>query len=46
LILIAGVAYLAHLMHIPQAYIVALSIILLGIGLVTGVQSTRGKDPN
>ncbi len=46
LILIVGVAYLAHLMHIPQAYIVAIAIILLGIGVVTGVQSTRGKDPN
>ena len=46
LILIAGVAYLAHLMHIPQHYIVALTIILLGVGVVTGVQSTRNKDPN
>jgi uncharacterized membrane protein HdeD (DUF308 family) len=46
LILIAGVAYLAHLMHVPQHYIVAGGIILLGIGVVTGVQSTRQKDPN
>jgi hypothetical protein len=46
LILIVGIAYLAHLMHVPQAYIVAAAIILLGIGLVTGVQRTRGKDPN
>ena len=46
LILIIGLAYLAHLMHIPQAYIVALSVILLGMGIVTGVQKTRGKDPN
>lgn len=46
LILIAGVAYLAHLMHIPQAYIVAGAIILVGIGVVTGVQTTRQKDPN
>ena len=46
LILIAGLAYLAHLMHIPQHYIVALVIILAGIGIVTGVQSTRQRDPN
>jgi len=45
-ILIGGVAYLAHLMHIPQHYIVALVIILAGIGVVTGVQNTRQKDPN
>ena len=46
LILIAGVAYLAHLMHIPQTYIVATVVILVGIGILTGVQKTRGKDPN
>jgi len=46
LILIAGVAYLAHLMHIPQHYIVAIAVIMLGIGIVTGVQSTRRKDPS
>lgn len=46
LILIAGVAYLAHLLHIPQHYIVALVVILLGVGVVTGVQSTRRRDPN
>ena len=46
LILIVGLGYLAHLMHIPQAYIVAGVIILAGIGIVTGVQNTRQKDPN
>jgi hypothetical protein len=46
LILIAGVAYLAHLMHIPQHYIVAIAVIMLGIGMVTGVSTTRHKDPN
>ncbi len=45
-ILIAGLAYLAHLMHIPQHYIIALVIIMAGIGIVTGVQSTRQKDSN
>jgi hypothetical protein len=46
LILIAGVAYFAHLMHIPDRYIVAIGLIMLGIGVVTGVQTTRHKDPN
>jgi len=46
LILIAGVAYLAHLMHIPQRYIVAIAVILFGVGIVTGVQTTRHKDPS
>ena len=46
LILIAGLAYLAYLMHVPTHYIVALVIILAGIGVVTGVQSTRQRDPS
>jgi hypothetical protein len=46
LILIAGVSYLAHLMHVPQHYIVAIAVIMLGIGVVTGVQNTRQKDPS
>jgi hypothetical protein len=46
LVLIIGVAYLAHLMHVPQHYIIAIAIILFGIGIVTGVQTTRHKDPS
>jgi hypothetical protein len=44
-ILIAGVAYLAHLMHVPERYILAGAIILVGAGIVSGVQKTRLKDP-
>jgi hypothetical protein len=46
LILIVGVAYLAHLMHVPDRYVVAVAVILFGIGVVTGVQTTRHKDPS
>jgi energy-converting hydrogenase Eha subunit C len=46
LFVIAGVAYFAHIIHLPQSYIVATVIILLGIGILTGVKNTRGKDPN
>jgi hypothetical protein len=45
-ILIAGVAYLAHLVHIPEHYIIAIAVIMLGIGVVTGVSTTRQKDPS
>ncbi|RXH56763.1 hypothetical protein [Granulicella sibirica] len=44
LFIIIGLLYLAHLMHIPQTYIVAGGIILVGMGIVTAVQSTRQKD--
>ncbi len=46
LVVIGGVIYVAHLMHIPQAWIIGIAVILLGIGIVTGVQNTRSKDPN
>ena len=46
LILIAGVGYFARLMHIPDRYIVAIGLIMLGIDVVTGVQTTRHKDPS
>ena len=46
LILIAGLVYVAHLLHIPQRWVIAISIILLGAGIMGGVASTRQKDPS
>ena len=43
-ILIAGLVYLAHIMHIPQTYIGAGVIILIGMGILMGVQNTRQRD--
>ena len=45
-VVIIGVAYMAHLMHVPQHWIAAIVLVLFGIGIVTGVQSTRQRDPN
>jgi hypothetical protein len=44
LILIGGLAYGAHLLHVPQHWIVVGAIVLLGLGIVTGVTATRQKD--
>jgi uncharacterized membrane protein HdeD (DUF308 family) len=46
LVLIVGIAYIGHLMHLPDRWIGAIVIVLAGIGIVTGVQSTRHKDPS
>ncbi|SFS11327.1 hypothetical protein SAMN05421771_1947 [Granulicella pectinivorans] len=43
-IMIIGLVYLAHIMHIPQAYIGAGAIILVGMGILMGVQNTRQRD--
>ena len=46
LILIAGVIYVAHLVHMPSKWIVACVLLLLGAGIMGGVSSTRQKDPS
>jgi len=44
-ILIGGLIYGAYLVHMPTHWIVVGAIVLLGIGILTGVKSTRHKDP-
>jgi hypothetical protein len=44
-ILIGGLIYAAHLVHMPTHWIVVGAIILAGIGILSGVKATRQKDP-
>jgi hypothetical protein len=44
-ILIGGLIYGAHLMHMPARWIVAGAVVLCGVGILTGVKNTRQKDP-
>jgi hypothetical protein len=37
------VSYLAYLSHIPEPYIVTIVVIMLGIGVVSGVETARQK---
>jgi hypothetical protein len=43
-VLIVGVIYVCHLMHMPQQWIIGLSILLLGAGIMGAVSSTKQKD--
>ena len=43
-IVIGGLVYAAHLIHMPTQWIVAGAIVLLGAGILTGVKATRQKD--
>jgi hypothetical protein len=43
-ILIGGLIYAAHLMHMPAHWIAVGAIVLLGVGIVSGVKATRQKD--
>jgi hypothetical protein len=43
-ILIGGLVYAAHLMHVPTHWIVAGAVVLIGIGILSAVKATRQKD--
>ncbi len=45
LILIGGLAYGAHLMHVPERWIVVGVIVLAGLGIASGAVRTRQRDP-
>jgi general stress protein CsbA len=44
LLMVVVVSYLAYLSHIPVPYIFAIDVIMLGIGVVTGIENARQKD--
>jgi hypothetical protein len=43
-IMIAGLAYGAHLIHMPTHWIVVGAIIMIGVGILSAVKATRQKD--
>jgi hypothetical protein len=43
-IMICGLMYGAHLMHIPAHWIAVGAIVLLGVGILSGVKATRQRD--
>jgi hypothetical protein len=43
-VVIAGLIYGAFLMHVPAHWIVVGALVLVGIGILTGVKATRQKD--
>jgi hypothetical protein len=44
-IMIGGLIYGANILHMPAHWIAVGAIILLGVGILKGVQATRQKDP-
>ena len=46
LILIGGVAWGLTVAGVPHLYIMIACVILLGLGIITGVARTRSKDPS
>jgi len=44
LLFVAVVSYLAYLSHIPEPYIAAIAVIMLGIGVVNGMETARHRN--
>jgi hypothetical protein len=43
-IMIAGLAYAAHLVRVPAHWIAVGAIVMVGVGLLSAVKATRQKD--
>jgi hypothetical protein len=46
LIVISGLIYGAHILHVPGQWIFVGALVLTGVGILTGVKATRQKDPS
>ena len=42
---IGGLIYGAYLLHVPAHWIGVGAVVLLGVGILSGVKATRQKDP-
>ncbi|MBX3621406.1 MAG: hypothetical protein KF891_15655 [Rhizobacter sp.] len=45
-VLIAGIAWGLVLAGVPSTYVAIACVILVGIGIISGVSKTRTKDPS
>ena len=46
IIMVSGVALGAYYLHVPAHWIGVAVLIMVGLGVATGVSSTRHKDPS
>jgi len=44
-LVIGGLMYAAHLMHIPPQWIFVGGVVMMGVGILSAVKATREKDP-
>ena len=46
LLMVAGIAYGLTLMNVPGQWIAIAVVVMLGLGIISGVSRTRMKDPS
>jgi hypothetical protein len=44
-VLLAGLAYGAHLLNVPRAWILVGALVMIGLGVMSAVTHTKPKDP-
>ena len=44
-VLLIGLIYGAYLIHVPQTWIVVGTLVILGLGIMSAVSSTKRRDP-
>ena len=43
-IVILGLAYAAHLVRMPMHWIIVGAVVMVGVGILSGVKATRSRD--
>lgn len=46
LLLMAGLIYGANILRVPTQWIVVLTMVIAGLGVLSAVKATRGRDPS
>ena len=46
IVLIVGLGIGAHLLHVPPKWIAVGVLVMIGMGIISGVSSTRQRDPS
>jgi hypothetical protein len=42
---LGGLIYGAHLLHVPQTWIIVGSLVVIGLGIMSAVARTKQRDP-
>lgn len=45
IVLLGGLIYGAHLLHVPQTWIIVGSLVVIGLGIMSAVARTKQRDP-
>jgi hypothetical protein len=45
IVLVAGILYAEHLLHVPQTWVLVTGLVLIGGGVMSAVSHTKRRDP-